>query len=125
MSTIKVNDIEESTSGGAKFVLNRVVAVADGSSGTPTFTKNHGCSSLTDNGVGNYSYNLSTNMSDANYYACGVSSYMGATYGRWLSGEYTGGNIDYARTTGQCNVGCWPENAADGLTGLLIAGDQS
>ena len=103
--------------------VNPVAAVADGTGGTPTFDKSDGCSSLTDLGTGYYQYNLSSNMSDANYYACGVSSYGGSTYGRYLSGEYTGGNIDYARTTGACAVGNWPENAADGLTGLLIAGD--
>lgn len=125
MSTLKVNDIEEATSGGGKFYLNRVSAVADGTGGTPIFTRSNGCSSLTDFGVGKYGYNLSNNMSNANYFACGVSSYGGSSYGRDLAGEYAGGNIDNARTTGQCNVGCYPETYGDGLTGLLIVGEQA
>lgn len=125
MSTLKVNTIEEATSGGGGYYFGQVAAVADGTGGTPTFNKSDGCSSLVDNGVGKYSYNLSNNMSNANYFACGVASYMGTTHGRWIAGEYAGGNIDNARTTGQCAVGCYPENYGDGLTGLWISGDQA
>ena len=106
-------------------IISRVAAVADGTGGTPTFDNSEGCSSLTDFGVGRYGYNLSNNMSNTNYFACGVASYGGTTYGRDIAGEYAGGNIDNARTTGQCRVGCYPENFGDGLTGLFIAGDQA
>lgn len=125
MSIFKVNDIEEATAGGRKFYLGRVAAVADGTGGTPTFTRSDGCSSLVDLGVGQYAYNLSNNMSSSTYFACGVASYGGTTYGRTIAGEYAGGNIDNARTTGQCAVGCYPENYGDGLTGLWISGDQA
>ena len=123
MSTIKVNDILEATSGGTKFALVRVYATATGAA---VLLENSGCSSLTDAGVGKYLYSFSNAMSSSNYYSCGVSTYGGATHQRYLAGNYSGGNLDELRTTTQVATGAYPEGAyADRENGIMVIGSST
>jgi hypothetical protein len=65
MSTLKVNDIEEATSGGGKIFMARAWAQFD-MSGTPSLDASGGVSSLTDLGTGSPQFNLSNALAAAN-----------------------------------------------------------
>lgn len=65
MSTLKVNDIEEATAGGAKIFLSR--AWADWNGATSSLNDDGNVSSLTDNGTGNFTVNFTNNMPSSTY----------------------------------------------------------
>jgi len=66
MSTIKVNDIEEATSGGGKFAVARAWARWN-MSGTAAIVDSFNVSSLTDLGVGISRKTFSNNFANADY----------------------------------------------------------
>jgi hypothetical protein len=66
MSTLKVNDIQEATSGGGKIFPPRMRATFNGS-GTQAILGSDNLSSITDSGTGRTTFTFSTNFSNANY----------------------------------------------------------
>jgi hypothetical protein len=66
MSTLKVNDIVEATSGGGKIWPSRVWVNFNGT-GTIAIRADGNVSSLTDNGTGAYTVNFTNSLSDTNY----------------------------------------------------------
>lgn len=68
MSTLKVNDIIEATSGGGKIWPSRAWANFTGT-GTATLNDDGNVGSLTDNGTGDITLNFSSSFSNANYAA--------------------------------------------------------
>ena len=75
MSTLKVNDIEEATSGGGKIWPNRVWATWDSAT---TIQDSGSVSSLTDVGTGITTTNFSVNMQNAWYAVTGAAGTTGA-----------------------------------------------
>ncbi len=70
MSTIKANNIEEATSGGATYFLNRAWVNFNGS-GTVSIRDDGNVSSLTDMGTARYKTNWSTAFANTNYCVTG------------------------------------------------------
>lgn len=68
MSTLKVNDIQEATSGGGKIFPARVWLNFDGT-GTISIKSDGNVSSITDVATGRTTANFSNNLADANYAA--------------------------------------------------------
>ncbi len=66
MSTLKVNTLEEATSGGATFFTAKAWVNFDGT-GTVAIRADGNVSSVTDNGIGDYTLNYSTSFSDVSY----------------------------------------------------------
>lgn len=73
MSTLKVNDIEEATTGGGKIWPARAWVRFNAQS-TLTINASKNTSSVTDLGTGYYTHNLSNAMTDANYAISGMSN---------------------------------------------------
>jgi hypothetical protein len=65
MSTLKVNTLEEATAGGATFFTAKSWVNLNGT-GTVSIRADGNVSSITDNGTGVYSVNLSNPHTDAN-----------------------------------------------------------
>ena len=80
MSTLKVNDIEEATSGGGKIFPPRAWMNANGT-GTVSIRADGNVSSISDYGTGSYGMNFSNSMTDANYSVVG----MGGDHGNGSS----------------------------------------
>lgn len=72
MSTLKVNDIEEATSGGGKIFPAR--AWIKFSMVTPAIEGDKGVSSLLDRAVGDFDITLDNSMSNANYSLAGYTN---------------------------------------------------
>ena len=70
MSTLKVNDIQEATSGGGKIFPPRARATINQVS-TQSILGSDGISSITDSGTGRTTFNFSTNFANANYTVAG------------------------------------------------------
>ena len=66
MSTLKVNDIQEATAGGGKAFVGRAWVNFNGT-GTVAIRADGNVSSITDNGTGTYTINISSAITDANY----------------------------------------------------------
>jgi len=66
MSTLKVNTLEEATSGGATYYTAKAWAVLDGT-GSVNVTDGGNVSSLTDNGTGTYTMSYSTAFASSTY----------------------------------------------------------
>jgi len=66
MSTIKVNTLEEATAGGATFYTVKAWISMNGQ-GTVAIRNDGNISSLSDNGVGNYTANFSNTLSTSNH----------------------------------------------------------
>lgn len=66
MSTLKVDDIQEATTGGGKAFFNRAWVNFNGT-GTVAIRADGNVSSITDLGTGDYRINMSSALSDANY----------------------------------------------------------
>jgi hypothetical protein len=64
MSTIKVNDIQEATSGGGKIFPARAWVNFNGSA---SIQDHGGVSSVTDNGTGHWTVNFSNSFSNSGY----------------------------------------------------------
>jgi hypothetical protein len=94
MSTIKVNSIEEATSGGATFYTLKSWVNFNGKN-TISIRMDGGVSSITDYGVGNYGVNQSTSMPDTNYSALAYAheDTNGSKAGSWVA---NGTRTDYA-----------------------------
>ena len=78
MSTLKVNTIQN-TSGGSSSTPEqleqgraKIWASVDGT-GTPSFNDSFNCTSLTDNGTGDYTLTFSITMANTNYCITGMS----------------------------------------------------
>lgn len=84
MSTLKVNTLEEATSGGATYFTPKAWVNFDGT-GTVAIQADGNVASITDNGTGNYTVNFSSSIADANY-SCtvGHNIYIGITVG-WVN----------------------------------------
>lgn len=78
MSTIKVNSIEPANAGSEDYFLSRAWVNLDGT-GTISINNDGNVSSLTDNGVGNYTVTYSSALSAATYAAAGSRIYSGTT----------------------------------------------
>ena len=70
MSTLKVNTIEEATSGGATFYTTKAWVNFDGF-GVVSIRADGNVSSITDNGVGIYTVAFTSAVTDANFAAYG------------------------------------------------------
>ena len=66
MSTIKVNTLEEATTGGATFFTAKAWVNFNGT-GTVAIRDSGNVSSITDHAVGDYTVNITTSLSSANY----------------------------------------------------------
>jgi len=86
MSTLKVNDIEEATSGGGKIFPARAWVNFSGT-GTISINDDGNVSSLTDETTGSYTINLSNNMASANYAPTGNSNFNNNRYGPYNDGQ--------------------------------------
>ena len=73
MSTIKVNSIEPANAGSEDYFLARAWVNFNGS-GTVAIRADGNVSSITDNGTGDYTKNLSSSTVDANYCVSGIGS---------------------------------------------------
>lgn len=82
MSTLKVNDIQEATSGGGKIFPPRMRATVN-QSGTQAILGSDNLSSITDNGTGRTTFTFSTNFANANYTvaSCQVNTAAGTYQG--------------------------------------------
>jgi hypothetical protein len=90
MSTIKVNTLEEATTGGATFFTSKAWVNFNGV-GTVAIRQDGNVSSITDNGVGSYTVNFTSNLTDANYA-------MTASASRYsVANSYGGMNVLLAR----------------------------
>ena len=78
MSTIKVNTLEEATTGGATFFTAKAWVNFNGT-GTVAIRDAGNVSSITDGGTGNYTTNFSNNLSSANYSITGLSCFFGSS----------------------------------------------
>ena len=97
MSTLKV-DTWENSSGLENFPCTAWVNF--NGAGTVAIVDSGNVSSVTDNGVGKYTINFSTNMINANY-AVGGSN-VGSTSGAdWWAGVYS---QQIANTTSSCSI---------------------
>ena len=96
MSTLKVNDIVEATSGGGKIWPSRAWINFNGT-GTVAIREDRNVSSLTDAGTGQYYMYFSTNMPNANYSSSGSSGLNHAShiYTKW----------DYTQSSSRLPVG--------------------
>lgn len=66
MSTIKVNSIEPANAGSEDYFLCKAWVSLNGS-GTAAIRGSGNIASVTDNGVGNYTFNFTNALADANY----------------------------------------------------------
>ena len=85
MSTLKVNDIQEATSGGGKIFPARAWVTFNGQ-GSVSIREDGNVSSITDNGTGDYTTNFSSSLSSSNYTTTGSSS-DDSMHGRILTGN--------------------------------------
>ena len=90
MSKLKVNTLEEATAGGATFYTAKAWVNFNGV-GTVAIRQDGNVSSITDNGVGSYTVNFTSNLTDANYA-------MTASASRYsVANSYGGMNVLLAR----------------------------
>ena len=83
-------------------------------------------SSVQDDGTGKYGVTASSAMSNANYYMCGVCSHHQQTqnFDRYISNNYSGGNIDARKTTTQLKTGSYGTGFIETyVVGLSVHGD--
>jgi hypothetical protein len=110
MSTIKVNTIEEATSGGATYFTAKAWANFNGV-GTVSILADGNVSSITDRGVGLYTANLTTSTSTSNQAVTGGGGWMAdLTY---IGNLYRDKNV--AKSTG--SVGIMTAKSNGGATG--------
>ena len=96
MSTLKVNDIQEATSGGAKIWPLRAWTTYQ-MDGTASIHDDGNTSSLTDNGTGNISLTWSNAFSNTNYCVTTATDYGSGLQG--LGAQYDSGTNDERSTT--------------------------
>lgn len=80
MSTLKVNNITDTSGGSTNLTIPNTAKawVNFNGTGTVAIRANYNVSSITDNGTGNYSVNLTTAMLDANYAVVGTCNNSGS-----------------------------------------------
>lgn len=115
MSTLKVDDIDEATSGGGKIWPARAWVRFNAQS-TLTINESKNTSSVTDLGTGYYSHNFSNAMTDANYVISGMSNdgdANGSAYEAYFhvnafpgSSSYTVYNTNSGAAADDTRVGC-------------------
>ena len=123
MSTLKVNTLEEATSGGATFYTAKAWAKINASTGSPVIEGEGNISSVTDLGVGGSLFNFSDNLTDANYSSVATTS--GAVVGAHTVAFFSNFGTETATyTSSQVQVSCLnPANSnqrADNQTLTLI-----
>jgi len=116
--TLPDEDIDLGNVGGGAAVVGTL-----NGTGTIALQASKGVSSVTDNGVGKYQFNFSSNFSTATYYASGVMSYNNSNFWDYLASNYTGGNQSQTRTTSQCRVGSYDGGYVDTPSVGLMASD--
>ena len=99
-----------------------VVSTLNGT-GTIALQNDTGVSSVTDNGVGKYQFNFSSNFSTATYYASGSGSDDSSTFWEYLASEWSGGVQDNTRTTSQCKVWSYSSGYHDSPSIGLMASE--
>ena len=90
MSTLKVNDIVEATSGGGKIWPSRAWINFNGS-GTVSIRNDGNVTSITDNGTGLYTVNFTNALADANHSTVGSCKEQSFGYGDFVSFPMSGG----------------------------------
>lgn len=115
MSTLKVNSIEEATSGGGTIFPARAWVNFDGE-GTVSIRDDGHISSITDNSIGNYTINFSSSLANSNY-CCnmsatddgtGTNKNNGYAYGSWLRSS-----TSVVYNTGSIRIGIgYPANSS-------------
>ena len=125
MSTLKVNDIEEATSGGSKIFFIRAW-VNWRSQSTAGIVAERGVSSGTDTGVGAWQTNFDTVFANANYASAGSNGENASTTNNAAISFNTGGG-GQGNTTSYRR--CSAENVDSGYTDypnntVIFCGDQ-
>ena len=112
MSTLRVNNITDTSGGSSSLSVPGAAKawVAFNGAGVVAIRAQLNVSSITDNGVGDYSINFATAMPDANYACVGLSGGAGS-YGSTMSEQMTGAG----RTASLIRIGTASNNGA-GLT---------
>jgi hypothetical protein len=82
--------------------------------GTPAIRASGNVSSITDNGVGNYTVNFTTAMPDADYTVVGTATFSGGV--AWVASQYAA-----APTTSAVRVGVVNNGALADLTYVNVA----
>lgn len=98
MSTLKVNSIEPTNAGSEDFFLVRAWASVN-QTGVQSINADGNVSSITDNGLGDTTFNFTTNMVDGNYaFASGAA---GSTHTEL---EFPTGEVNTAQTSSVCRM---------------------
>ena len=112
MSTLKVNDIQEATSGGAMIWPNRAWANLN-ETGTMALRDDGNVSSITDNGTGDFSLSYSNSLASANYAVAGASNQINTA-------DFT--TLGIASSSNNTNVATYTTSATRFRTGLRGVG---
>jgi len=120
MSTLKVNTLEEATTGGATYFTAKAWVNFNGS-GTVSIRSDGNVSSITDNGTGNYTVNFSNSVSSNNY-CCNFSANDNGTTSGQTSGYAYG---SWARGTTSCVYATGSMRVAMGYAANASFYDQS
>lgn len=110
MSTLRVNAIQN-TSGVEVYTAKAWVNF--NGTGTVAIRASGNVSSITDNGVGDYTVNFTNAMADANYSIEGTASRSGTTLQAGAGVTVTPNDVVTARTTSACRI-ILLVNAGDG-----------
>lgn len=113
MSTLKVNTIEEATTGGGTVNTGPQVVASFNGTGTVALYQDFGVSSLTDSATGRYYITHSTNFSTATYQACSSDCYHTSEHWPWLNSDYGGGCQSNSRTTSICYLSSYTGGQRD------------
>lgn len=109
-----------------KQIAPKLWATIDADAATAEAFDSFNVSSVSDDAAGKFGVTTTSAMSDANYYACGTCSNHDTTldYDRYLSNNFTGGNMDARRTTTEAKVGSYNASYLDTYTvGITFIGD--
>jgi hypothetical protein len=123
MSTIKVNTLEEATSGGATYYLLKAWFNAN-TTGTLAIRQDGGISSITDQGTGYNQINFSITFTDNDYCftaLTGVTPSYGNSYAINPWEELSGASQDQTKTTTTCQLDTSAANNGYADTGELQA----
>ena len=105
MSTLKVNTLEEATSGGATYFTAKAWVNFNGT-GTVSIRDDGNVDSITDNGTGDYTVRIDNTLSSGSYAAHTTSPALSATnqaYNSVILGNHSTGS--YTKTSSDLRVG--------------------
>lgn len=106
MSTLKVNDIIEATSGGGKVFQCRAWVKFTMTLAQNGLQGDQGVSSVTDRAVGDFDISLDNTMSNANYSLAGYTNAYNNNTSNFSSAMALGLGVDYSSSTfGQITTG--------------------